>query len=76
MRRSFSVTLMLRGAIHHVVVGDDVSVRRDDDAASHSMLNLRLRGLLLHRPEELLQSWRKALHLARRRCQPRRYPAR
>ncbi len=56
--------LDLRGAIHHVIVGDNVSVRRDDDAASHAMLNLRLSGLLQHRPEELLQAGRKPLHLA------------
>ena len=48
----------LRGAIHHVVVGHNVSVRRDDDAASHAMLNLRLLGLLKHGPEKLLQARR------------------
>ena len=47
--------LDLRGAIDHMVVGDDVAVRRDDDAASHAMLDLRLGGLLEHGPKELLQ---------------------
>ena len=54
----------LCGAIHHVIVGHNVSVRRDDDAASHAVFDLRLEGLLKHGPEELLQARRKALNRA------------
>jgi hypothetical protein len=40
--------LDLRGSVDDVVVGDDVAVRRDDDAAADAVLKLRLlRGLHL-----------------------------
>ena len=43
----------LRGAVDDVVVGDDVAVRRDDDAAADAMLDLRaLLGLGIWPPKK------------------------
>ncbi len=40
----------LRCTIHHVIVGHDVAVRRNDDAAADSMLDLRLLRLSARAP--------------------------
>ncbi len=42
------------GSINHVIVGDDVSVRRDHDAAAHAVLDLGL-ALLHARAKELAE---------------------
>ena len=55
----------LGGAVHYVIIGDDVTVWGDDDAASDSVFDLRLVGHLWHHgAEELAQSGRQLLHLA------------
>ena len=60
MRRSLSVTLILHGAVDDVVVGDDVAVRRDDDAAADAVLELRLLRLLLRPPGPWAEELREA----------------
>ena len=51
MRRSFKRDANIGRAVYHVIVGDDVSVRRDDDAAADAVLDARL-SLLPHRSPE------------------------
>ena len=55
----------LRSAVDHVIVGDDVAVGRDDDAAADAVLDLRLRlHLLAVGPEEeLAESGRQILRI-------------
>ena len=57
----------LRGAVNNVIVGDDVPVRRDDDAASNTVLQ-RLLLWRLHAAtaltEELSEARGHALHLS------------
>ena len=54
----------LRSAVDHVVVGDDIAVGRNDDAAADAVLKLRLRFHALHAAhatwaeEELAESGR------------------
>jgi len=52
------------GAIDDVVVGDDVSVRRDDDAAADAVLDLRALRLHGELAEELLDAGGQSLHHA------------
>ena len=49
----------LDGAVDDVVVGDDVAIGRDDDAAADAVLDLRLRGGL-HAPRARAEELREA----------------
>jgi hypothetical protein len=56
--------LHLHSAIHDVAVGDDVTVRRDDDAAAHAVLDLLLKMRCAASARRTSATGGKSLHLA------------